>query len=292
MYLGFHLSMVYSNPCFDDYLRLLIMKIIVLLLTAGYSFLTWSADTQKSWLEPVTGMEFLWIEKGCFKMGNRYSDGQDDEKPVHEVCLDGYWLGKYEVTQGQWKKIISKNPARNKKGDDYPVETVSWKKVQKFMTSLGERSKASFNLPSEAQWEYACTSGGKKQKFAGFSDKSKMVEYANICDKNCKYGWKNKSQDDGFKKTAPVGHYKANGLGVYDLSGNVWEWVRDAYDTKAYANHAKNNPVQEPTKKKIARVYRGGAWRGSNKEARCADRRSFNQGYTYSGLGFRLIKEN
>jgi formylglycine-generating enzyme required for sulfatase activity len=272
----------------------------LIFLTLGYSafsaiFVTsnaWAVAETKTWVEPFTGMEFVWVNKGCFKMGDSYSAGQEDEKPVHEVCLDGFWLGKYEVTQGQWGKIIAKNPSRNKKGDSYPVETVSWKKVQKYIKALAEKSNQQFNLPTEAQWEYACTSGGKKQKFSGFSDKSKMAKYANFCDKNCKYGWKDESQDDGYKKTAPVGGYQPNDIGIYDLSGNVWEWLRDAYHTKAYSSHAKNNPVQMPNKKKIARVYRGGAWRGSEKEARCADRRSFNQSYTYSGLGFRLIRED
>jgi formylglycine-generating enzyme required for sulfatase activity len=104
----------------------------------------------RTWAEPFTGMEFVWVPGGCFQMGcgSWADDCDDDEKPVHEVCLDGFWLGKYEVTQGQWKKVTGSNPAHFKKGNDWPVEQVSWK---------------------EAQWEYACRSGGRQEKYAGGS---------------------------------------------------------------------------------------------------------------------------
>ena len=107
--------------------------------------------------DPITGMELVYIPKGCFQMGSE--NGSDDEKPVHEVCVDGFWMGKYEVTQGQWKKIMGENPAHFQKGDDYPVEQVSWKDAQKFISKLNQQSGKKYRLPTEAEWEYAACAG-------------------------------------------------------------------------------------------------------------------------------------
>ncbi len=108
------------------------------------------------WVDPVTGMKFAWVPKGCYQMGcgNWTSDCSSDEKPVHDVCLDGFWIGKYEVTQDQWEKVMGNNPSYFKKGRDYPVEKVSWDDVQQFIAKLNSKSSGvSFRLPTEAEWE-------------------------------------------------------------------------------------------------------------------------------------------
>ncbi|RMD51774.1 MAG: hypothetical protein D6828_06735 [Nitrospirae bacterium] len=209
---------------------------------------------EPTWTDPITGMEFVLVKGGCFDMGDTFGDGDSDEKPVHEVCVDDYYMGKYEVTQGQWKKIMGDNPSYFKEGDNYPVENVSWNDTQVFIKRLNKKSQYTFRLPTEAEWEYACRSGGKKEKYAGFSQKSELFRYANF--------W---GQDDGYKYTAPVGSFKQNGLGLYDMSGNVWEWVQDVYNFDAYKSHALRNPIYE--RSGSGRVIRGGSWNNTESAA-------------------------
>ena len=123
-----------------------------------------------TWTEPVTDMKFMWVPAGCYQMGS--NSGEDDEKPVHEVCLNGFWMSKFEVTQGHYKKIMGTNPSNFKSGDNYPVEWVSWNDAKNFISRLNEQSGRTFKLPTEAQWEYAARSGGKDQEYAGGNDVS------------------------------------------------------------------------------------------------------------------------
>ena len=120
-------------------------------------------------VDPTTGMEFVRVAGGCFQMGDTFGDGESDEKPLHEVCVDDFWMGKTEVTQGQWQKIMGSNPSYFQKGANYPVEQVSWDDVQGYIRTLGEESGKTFRLPTEAEWEYAARSGGKDEKYAGRS---------------------------------------------------------------------------------------------------------------------------
>ncbi len=185
------------------------------------------------WKEPVTGMEFVWVPGGSYQMGcgSWAGDCDSDEKPAHEVYVDGFWMGKYEVTQGQWKQIMGNNPSGFKKGDRYPVESVSWNDAKKFLVKLNaeKQGKYEFRLPTEAEWEYACRSGGKEEKYAGFSDDNKLEQYVNFCDKNCVYEFRKEEQNDKHKYTSPVGKYEPNALGLHDMSGNVQEWCEDSY---------------------------------------------------------------
>lgn len=117
----------------------------------------------ETWREPRTGVELVWVPSGCYEMGS--NSGDSDEKPVHEVCVDGFWIGKYEVTQGQWKRVMGNNPSRFKKGDNYPVERVSWNDVKAFIQKLNSMNSGQFDLrlPTEVEWEYAARSGGKNE---------------------------------------------------------------------------------------------------------------------------------
>ncbi len=227
------------------------------------------------WKEPVTGMEFVFVKGGRYEMGDTFGDGYDNEKPVHEICVDDFWMGRYEVTEGQWKKVMGKNPAKCTKGDNYPVESVSWDYVQEFIRELNKKAgKEMFRLPTEAEWEYAARSGGKKERFAGCSDKDLLYKYANY------------DNDGGDECTAPVGSYLPNGLGLYDMSGNVCEWVHDVYSEKAYSKHSQKNPVYEGSCN--ARVIRGGCWLLNPFGVRCTHRvlRSPSDGDCL--IGFRL----
>ncbi|MFQ5976290.1 MAG: formylglycine-generating enzyme family protein, partial [Candidatus Hydrothermarchaeales archaeon] len=206
----------------------------------------------------VTGMEFVFVKGGCYEMGDTFGDSYGDEEYAHEVCVDDFWMGRYEVTQGQWRWIMGDNPSRFKNGKKYPVERVGWDDVQEFIEILNKKTGKKFRLPTEAEWEYAARSGGKKERYAGTSDEDSLYRYANFCDINCKYDWKTEGQDDGYKNTAPVGSYEPNGLGLYDMSGNVWELVQDVYNENAYSMHSRNNPVYKGDGG--YRVIRGGSW--------------------------------
>ena len=229
-----------------------------------------------TWTDPVTGTEFVWIEGGCYQMGcGSWTDNcNGDEKPVHEVCVDGFWLGKYEVTQGQWRQIMGSNPSHFKNGDNYPVEVVSWNDCKNFIQELNSRNGGNFEfrLPTEAEWEYACRSGGKPEKYSGSNDVNSVAWYD--------------SKSGGH--THLVGQRSPNGLGLYDMSGNVYEWCEDVYDSEAYGKHSWNNPVV--TGGRSGRVGRGGSWLYKPRGARCADRYSDSPDYASISLGFRLLR--
>ncbi|MCX5815237.1 MAG: formylglycine-generating enzyme family protein, partial [Proteobacteria bacterium] len=131
----------------------------------------------KVFTDPVTGMEFVFVKGGCFDMGD--TSGSTNEKPVHNVCVSDFSISKYEVSQGQWKAIMGNNPSRfSSCGDTCPVETVSWNDVHNFIQKLNSRTGKSYRLPTEAEWEYAARSGGKKEKYAGTSSNSNLGSYA------------------------------------------------------------------------------------------------------------------
>ncbi len=221
----------------------------------------------------TTGMEFVWVEGGCYQMGNTFDDaeGFSDEKPVHEVCVDGFYLGKYEVTQGEWQAVMGDNPSSFKNGGNYPVEKVSWDDAQDYIGKLNQRSGRTFRLPTEAEWEYAARSGGKKEKYSG-GDNIKSV------------AWYNQNSDN---KSHPVGTKQPNGLGIYDMSGNVGEWCQDWYSDKYYSNSPRNNPPGPSSG--LDRVPRGGSWYDLRGDVRSAFRYGLTPGLRYDMIGFRLV---
>lgn len=229
-----------------------------------------------TWREPVTSMNFVKIPGGSFKMGCHAKAGRCrwDEKSLRTVQLDGFWIGSHEVTQGQWKKIMGKNPSRFKKSENHPVERVSWEDVEKFIGRLNQKSAAKFSLPSEAQWEFACRAGGKEVPYGTGGGKMDSRS-GNITGK-----------EDGHENTAPVGSFPPNALGLYDMSGNVWEWVRDK--KTSYGNLGMKNPVNEQTGQD--RVFRGGSWIFEPREQRCTNRNSNLRSHLDNDLGFRLIR--
>ena len=123
------------------------------------------------WRDPITGITFVWVARGCYQMGcgSWSGDCSDNAKPVHDVCLDGFWIGKTEVTQGQWKKVMGSVPSGFPREDTYPVESISWTEAVNFIEKLNTMNNGqfTFRLPTEAEWEYACRSGGKPDQFAG-----------------------------------------------------------------------------------------------------------------------------
>jgi len=233
---------------------------------------------RRGWLEPVTGMEFVWVSGGCFEMGCGSWAGNCDknEKPVHKVCVCGFLMGVFEVTQGQWRKVMGGNPSRFKKGDDYPVEEVFWNDAQKFIRKLSalNNNKYKFRLPTEAEWEYACRSGGEPEIYSGGSRIDRVAWY----------------DGNSGRRTHRVGTKSPNGLGLYDMSGNVWEWCYDWFGD--YPSGHVTDPKGPPAG--LYRVRRGGSWCNDATNCRSANR-SANRSYGPAGnrsdiLGFRLAR--
>lgn len=228
-------------------------------------FLNVGGNTYK---DPITGMEFVLIKGGCYQMGS--DKGASYEKPIHEVCIDDFYIGKYEVTQAQWKSVMENNPSYFKQcGDDCPVEQVSWQDANDFINKLNGLSSVTFRLPTEAEWEYAAKSGDD-YSYSGSDDVDSVAWYLS----------------NSGRITHEVGQKLANRFGLYDMSGNVWEWVDDIYNEKAYKKHQRNNPKY--TKSGTYRVDRGGSVLNNAISVRSALRgHDFPDTRNYL-LGFRL----
>ena len=251
-----------------------------------------SGSSGQTFRDSTTGMEFVWVPKGCFQMGSPSGESKrdSDEGPVHRVCVDGFWMGKYEVTQGEWQKIMGNNPSKFKKGSNYPVEKVSWDDCKSFIRKLNARSNKTFRLPTEAEWEYACRAGTTTARFWGDGESS-ACSYANVNDltskKVNKFSWANFNCDDGYAATAPVGSFRANGFGLHDMLGNVWEWCSDWYDKNYYRNSPGQNP--QGASSGSIRVLRGGSWHFIPWNVRSAIRSRSRPGFRRNRLGFRLV---
>ena len=194
--------------------------------------------SSRVWREPITDMEFVAIPGGTYEQGcGSWTSGcYDDENPVRTVRISPVWLGKTEVTQGQWKKVMGSNPSSFTMGDDYPVEKVSWADAQDFIRRLNAQSRGvTFRLPTEAEWEYACRAAGKPVAYGTRTGQldSNLAKY---------------NSSDG---TVAVGSFPPNGLGLHDMTGNVEEWTQRVHSDTA---------------------YRGGGWDGRPRSIRCSFR--------------------
>jgi formylglycine-generating enzyme required for sulfatase activity len=221
-------------------------------------------------------MDMLWVKPGTFEMGSPSSEkDRDDRETLHSVTLTkGFYLGKHEVTQSQWEKVMGSNPSHFK-GGDRPVEKVSWTDVTSFCNKLtaSERTAGrlpagmTYQLPTEAQWEYACRAGTKTSFSFGDSLTSGQ---ANI--------------SGGPGETTAVGKYPGNSWGFHDMHGNVWEWCADRYGI--YPTVAATDPVGPADGSD--RVGRGGSWTDTALNARSAIRYRCGPANSYGTLGFRL----
>ena len=186
----------------------------------------------------------VYVSGGTFTMGatgEQDSDAFDDEKPTHSVTLNSFYLCKYEVTQALWKAVMGKNPS-DFKGNNLPVENVSWNDCQTFISRLNNLTGRNFRLPTEAEWEYAARGGNRSRgyKYSGSNNPSDV-------------SW---DIDNSGDKTHPVGSKRPNELGLYDMSGNVYEWCSDWYGT--YSSSSQTNPTGPSSG--WGRVKRGGCW--------------------------------
>ena len=235
-------------------------------------------EEQKPTFTNSIGMEFVYIPAGEFEMGSPLDEeGRDsDEGPVRHVTIEkAFYMGKYEVTQKQWREIMGGNPS-SFEGDDLPVEMVSWNDVQKFIKKLNKKEGTDkYRLPSEAEWEYACRADTITRYSFG-DDESKLGDYA----------W---YHDNSHYNTHPIGQKKPNSWGLYDMHGNVWEWVQDKWHD--CSDGAPTDGSAWESGFLASRVFRGGSWIGSARECRSA-RRSCNVPRSRgTDLGFRLLRE-
>ena len=217
-------------------------------------------------------IEMVKVEAGSFDMGatSEMENPYEDEKPVRRVTLtNNYYVGKYEVTQALWKIVMGSNPSKFK-GADLPVEQVSWDDCQDFISKLNAMTGKRFRLPSEAEWEYAAR-GGKKSRGYQYSGSNTLGDVA----------W---YSDNSGKKTHAVGTKQPNELGIYDMTGNVWEWCQDWYDS--YSSSPQTNPTGAASGSR--RVYRGGCWYDSARYCRSSYRRYCAPDGRGYGLGLRL----
>lgn len=224
------------------------------------------------YVEPHTGIAFVHLSGGTFAMGDLFDDGVEDEKPVHEVELSGFFIAETPVTQAQWRRLMPENPSAFN-GDDHPVEQATLPDVMAFIERLNQHAPPGmhFDLPTEAQWEYAARSGGEKQLYAGGDDPERVAWF--------------EANSPGH--TAPVATLTPNGSGLFDMSGNVWEWCRDVYLPDAYRHHERQDPVC--LRGGTDRVIRGGSWHLDAWSARCARRFRFDPELFGPALGFRVV---
>lgn len=221
-------------------------------------------------VEPVTGMELIRVAGGCFQMGDFSGDGRPNELPVHQACIDDYYLGKHEVTQGQWARVMGLNPSQTLKGDNYPVEMVSWQEAMVFAKNLSGAT-GGYRLPTEAEWEYAARSSGKKEKFSGGKSADEVA-------------WHEGNSAGGAH---PVAQKQPNGLGFYDMSGNLWEWCLDRYAADYYSQSPLPNPMGPD--KGTDRTLRGGSWDSSTRKSSTSYRTAAPEARrTHRLHGFRL----
>ncbi|MBU0484618.1 MAG: formylglycine-generating enzyme family protein [Proteobacteria bacterium] len=255
-----------------------------------------SGPASENYVDLVTGMDFVWIDGGCFEMGSPDDEQsrKPDEGPVHQVCVDGFYMGKYEVTNRQYQLFNGKHVSRNIEGysfngEEQPVTDVSWDDAMAYIEWLNRESGKTFRLPTEAEWEYAARAGSKTSRFWGDSPDDACM-YGNIADITANTFWSDwtiHNCDDGYIVTAPVGQFKPNAFGLYDMVGNVWEWTGDWYGKDYYENSPMKNPQGPLTGD--TRVVRGTPWDDNPGDERSAKRLELEPNYRGQYNGFRLV---
>jgi len=239
--------------------------------------------------EPILGMEFIKIKKGRYLMGD-YENLKDSEI-LHEVSIKyDYWLGKTEVTQAQWQKIMGNKELHPKKpspfrnsNPDYPIVSVSYFDIELFLDKLNELSiEYQFRLPTEAEWEYACRAGTKTPFSFGEILNDSLANY------NSKIISKYTIKGSFLESPAPVGSYPPNQWGIYDMHGNVWEWVSDWY-AAPYTTDKVANPTGPNEGKE--KVIRGGSWYFGAENLKSSYRRTHEPNLWGFSIGFRIICE-
>ncbi|MDR1490003.1 MAG: formylglycine-generating enzyme family protein [Desulfovibrio sp.] len=254
------------------------MRFVVICLSLLSLFLSGGAYSVQAAEKTYTnriGMEFILIPSGSFTMGadKNFEDAGNDETPQHRVSISKpFYLGKYEVTQEQWTAVMGGNPSEFK-GRSNPVEQVCWDEVQVFIQRLNRQEGHSrYRLPTEAEWEYAARAGT-----------SSAYSFGDDADSLGRYAW---YEGNSGGKTHPVGQNEPNAWGLYDMHGNVWEWVQDWYGERYYSSSPGSDP-RGPSSGSY-RVNRGGYWNSGAGYCRLAHRNGSMPDTHRSDIGFRL----
>jgi formylglycine-generating enzyme required for sulfatase activity len=253
----------------------------------------------RNYTDPVTGMEFAWIPAGCFIMGSPEAEKDRSANEVpHEVCPRGFWMGKYEVTNAQYQKFAATHDSGVHEphplaAPNQPVVRVSWREAVGYADWLSKQTGLRFRLPTEAEWEYAARAGETTSRCWG-DNPNQACDYANLYDETARkvkpFNWANYPCEDGQVAAAPVGRYKANAFGLFDMLGNVAEWTCSEYDA-AYAG-GETRCADGDAAAGGRRVLRGGSWSDYPGLVRFAYRfTTASPEYRKFDLGFRLVLE-
>jgi formylglycine-generating enzyme required for sulfatase activity len=200
-----------------------------------------------------------------------------DEKPVHNVCVNGFWMGRYEVTQAQWQAIMGQNHSSSYNNPEQPVEHVSYEEVQQFIMALNRNTYTdAYRLPSEAEWEYAAR-----------ANSSTLHHFGDDADHLKQHAWYVRNSGN---RPHSVGQLQPNPYGLYDMYGNVWEWCVDRYDARYYANSSTDNP--RGSFSGSDRIARGGSWAYEAQYCRSGYRFHHPPYFRSADLGFRLVRES
>ncbi len=240
--------------------------------------------------------DMILIKGGKFEMGDVMGDHvNDDEKPVHEVKLNDFYIGKYAVTFDQYDTYCESR-RKAKPSDmgwgraDRPVINVSWKDAQEYCEWLKEQTGQPWRLPTEAEWEFAARERGRKVRFGNGQDIADPSQMNFDARQSYQESYSVVGKYEG--KTVPVGSLSKNRLGLYNMSGNVWEWCGDWYDKQEYIDYRPFSPPENPEGPKTGtkRVYRGGSWSSSPADCRASDRNAYDPNYRSNTLGFRVAR--
>jgi formylglycine-generating enzyme required for sulfatase activity len=223
-------------------------------------------DHEKKSSGSAARINMAWIEKGCFVMGSPEGEGDADEHPQHRVCLGGYYIDRYEVTQEEYARVAKRNPSVFSKCPSCPVEYVSWSEAREYCERTGKR------LPTEAEWEYAARAGSDARYYWGNRMDTAYVWYAG----------------NSGHRTHPVGQKRPNDFGLYDMLGNVREWCSDKFSDNTYRTSTVNNPLSETGR---FPVLRGGSWMDDANKVRSMARASENPKTKDSMIGFRCAAD-
>ncbi len=221
-------------------------------------------------------IKMISVQGGCFQMGDSSGIGDNDERPVHEVCLSDYYIAETEVTQELWNIVLGKNPVpRASRSPKRPVTNVSWIMANKFVHQLNVITQKFYRLPTEAEWEYAAREGGKDTMWSGTNKESRVGRYA----------WFEDNSEDRFHD---VKTKRPNALGIYDMSGNAQEWVEDKFDFDYY----QTSPVKDPYGPDFSlwRAVRGGSILDGSHKIRATSRYAKESVLLDIRIGFRLAE--
>jgi formylglycine-generating enzyme required for sulfatase activity len=228
-------------------------------------------------------LEMIAIPGGTFWMGSPKNEAERSswESPQHQVTVPSFFMGKYQLTQAQYQAIMGNNPAYFK-GDNLPVESVSWNDAVAFCQKLSHRTGKNYRLPSEAEWEYACRAGTTTPFSFGDNITTDLVNY----DGN--YPYKSAPKGKYRQQTTDVGIFPPNAFGLYDMHGNVWEWCEDDWHEN-YVNAPKDGSAWNNRSGNSDKLIRGGSWDNHARNCRSANRNWYSHAYRNRHYGFRVL---